>query len=70
MSRRCLLCARSLPKLTGVAPPRHLRAWISRLECESELNHICAEVDSNLKFIEINDRTLKAAGPTLLAAVR
>src|SRR5919198_1217787 len=49
-----------------MAPPRDLREWIARLERDGELVRITAEVDPELEITEINDRTVKAAGPALL----
>ena len=49
-----------------MAPPAHLRAWISLLEREGELVRVSAEVDPDLEITEITDRTVKAGGPALL----
>jgi 4-hydroxy-3-polyprenylbenzoate decarboxylase len=49
-----------------VAPPADLREWIALLEREGELVRIDAEVDADLEITEINDRVVKAGGPSLL----
>src|SRR5438552_1135474 len=49
-----------------MAPPRHLREWISVLEREGELVRVGAEVDPELEITEINDRIVKTGGPALL----
>src|SRR5437588_11211604 len=60
--RACL----TRPRLTAMAPPADLRAWIKLLEREGELVRIWAEVDPYLEITEITDRVVKAGGPALL----
>src|SRR3989442_3855591 len=55
-----------LRRLTPMAPPADLRAWIALLEREGELVRVAAEVDPHLEITEINDRVVKAGGPALL----
>jgi 4-hydroxy-3-polyprenylbenzoate decarboxylase len=45
---------------------KDLRAFIKRLESESELKRVTSEVDVDLEITEITDRVSKVGGPALL----